>query len=182
MDVHAPGSFPLSWGLACLQDTGTQMCRHTQHRGAGWWRGPGLLVPGWPHPVSLTHVSSHLCSPQIPVTCPLCVSQAAQQVSRSTQVASQGHLHPSLAALSGDCSSLWCPLEWAEPCSVPGSRCWVPPATPSECFLTHGPSAGQHRMAGCRWAGVDWEVQGGACHFPELEPEEAGLLGHAIPL
>lgn len=116
VDGHAPASFPLSWG----QDTGTQMCRHTVHRGAGWWRGPGLLVPGWPHPVSLTHISSHLCSPQIPVTSPLCVLQAAQQVSGSTQVTSQGHRHPSLAAWSGDGRSLWCPRAWAEPCAGMG--------------------------------------------------------------
>lgn len=128
------------------------MCRHTVHRGAGWWRGPGLLVPGWPHPVSLTHISSHLCSPQVPVTSPLCVSQVAQQVSRSTQVTSQGHRHPSLAALSGDCRSLWCPREWAEPCAMPGSRCWVPPATPS-AFSHTGPAQGS-----TGWLDADGQV------------------------
>lgn len=68
---------------------GTHMCRHRQHtqggvhRGAGWWRDPRVSVPGWPHQVSLIHPSSHLCSPQSPVTSPLCVSQVAQQVSYS---------------------------------------------------------------------------------------------------
>ena len=133
-DVHAPirvPQLPSSCAGACLSTflaaahghmyVPTNSTHGGVHSRDGPWRGPWVLRPAWPHQVSLTHASSHLCSPRSPATSPLCVSQVARQVSRGTQVTSQAHLRRQPGHLDG--GGLWCLLGWAEPCPVPGSRC-----------------------------------------------------------
>lgn len=114
---------------------------HTVHTHMRWGRvcTEGLAGEGVQagHPAgSLTHSSSHLCSPRNPVTSPLCVSRAAQQVSEASSSPAKATSFPgtrdrvtegSLAPSAGR--------------AEPGSRRWLLPAAPS----------GRHKAARGGW-------------------------------
>lgn len=100
---------------------------HLQHL-QGWLAaGPRhlRLCPNWLSWFSLTHASSHSCSPRGLMTSPLYVLQVARQVSRGSLVGRQGLPHPSLAAWQLTAVVSWTlSVKWTEPCLMPASRHW----------------------------------------------------------
>jgi len=187
MDVQAPIRFPQPFFPfprdvpARLSGCSTQGMRTAPHVAGGGAQkgqlveGPGGFGPWLATLGPLTHTSSQLCSPRSPATSPLCVSQAAQQVSRGAQITSQGHLQASLAALVQRMQGALVPCAArAEPCPVPGSRRWAPPAAPSA-------QQEAAQVAGRGWTVWPGRYRVGARHSLAPGPEEGRVAESRHP-
>lgn len=149
----------------------THMCQHmpashTMHTHVRWGRvcTEGLAGEGVQAATpagSLTHSSSHLCSPRNPVTSPLCVSRVARQVSEASSSPARATCS-FLAPWTGRPRALWHPL-WGGLSLV---LCLAPDAGSSLLL----PAANMRQRGAGGRCGLG-RTRVGATNFPEWGPE-----------